>query len=232
MLADPKSRALVDNFASQWLMLRNLQEPHPDAGRLPELRQRAARRRSARETELFFESIMREDRSVLDLLNADYTFVNERLARHYGIPNVYGSHFRRVTLQQRRAPRPARPGQHPDGHVVSRTARRRCCAASGSSRTSSARRRRRRRRTCPTLERERGRRGSQVAARAAGGAPREAGVRELPPRDGPARLRARELRRHRRVAGEGSRAARSTRRGQLADGTPGGRPGGAAQGAA
>ena len=119
MLADPKSRALVDNFASQWLMLRNLQEPHPDAGRLPELRQQAARRRSGTETELFFESIMREDRSVLDLLNADYTFVNERLARHYGIPNVYGSHFRRVTLTQRGAARPARSGQHPDGDVVS-----------------------------------------------------------------------------------------------------------------
>ena len=61
-----------------------------------------------RETELFFESIMREDRSVLDLLTADYTFVNERLARHYGIPNVYGSQFRRVTLRRRRAARAAR----------------------------------------------------------------------------------------------------------------------------
>ena len=58
-----------------------------------------------RETELFFESILREDRSVLDLLTADYTFVNERLARHYGIPNVYGSQFRRVTLDRREPPR-------------------------------------------------------------------------------------------------------------------------------
>ena len=68
-----------------------------------------------RETELFFESIMREDRSVLDLLTADYTFVNERLARHYGIPNVYGSQFRRVTLDRRDARRAARSGQRSDG---------------------------------------------------------------------------------------------------------------------
>ena len=78
-----------------------------------------------RETELFLESQLREDRSVLDLLTANYTFVNERLARHYGIPNVYGSHFRRVTLQRRPARRPARPGQHPDGDLVSRTGPRR-----------------------------------------------------------------------------------------------------------
>jgi hypothetical protein len=98
MLADPKSRALVDNFASQWLMLRNLKGHIPVPGDFPnwdnELRQ-ALRV----ETELFFESIVREDRGVLDLITADYTFVNERLARHYNIPNVYGSHFRRVTLR-------------------------------------------------------------------------------------------------------------------------------------
>ena len=72
-----------------------------------------------RETELFVESVLREDRSVLDLLNANYTFVNERLAKHYGIPHVYGSRFRRVTLDRRQlARRTASPGQHPDGHVV------------------------------------------------------------------------------------------------------------------
>ncbi len=72
-----------------------------------------------RETELFFDSILREDRSVLDLLSANYTFVNERLAKHYGIPHVYGSRFRRVTLDRRQlARRTAPPGQHPDGHVV------------------------------------------------------------------------------------------------------------------
>jgi len=97
MLADPRSEALVTNFAAQLLYLRNLGATSPDGIFFPdwddELRQGFRR-----ETELFFESIMREDRNVLDLLTADYTFVNERLARHYGIPNVYGSHFRRVTL--------------------------------------------------------------------------------------------------------------------------------------
>jgi hypothetical protein len=97
MLKDPKARALVDNFASQWLMLRNLKGHQPNPTDFPNF-DNELRQSFRRETELFFESIMREDRSVLDLLDADYTYVNERLARHYGIPNVYGSHFRRVTL--------------------------------------------------------------------------------------------------------------------------------------
>ena len=97
MLRDPKGRALVDNFASQWLMLRNLRSHQPTPGDFPnwdnELRQGFRT-----ETELFFQSIMKEDRSILDLIDADYTFVNERLARHYGIPAVYGSQYRRVKL--------------------------------------------------------------------------------------------------------------------------------------
>jgi hypothetical protein len=97
MLADPRSEALVTNFAQQLLYLRNLPATSPDGVFYPnwddELRQSLKR-----EAELFFDSIIREDRNVLDLLTADYTFVNERLARHYGIPNVYGSRFRRVTL--------------------------------------------------------------------------------------------------------------------------------------
>jgi hypothetical protein len=97
MLADHRSDALVNNFGAQLLYLRNLPATSPDGIFYPdwddELRQGYKR-----ETELFFDSIVREDRSVLDLLTADYTFVNERLARQYGIPNVYGSHFRRVTL--------------------------------------------------------------------------------------------------------------------------------------
>jgi len=98
MLADSRSSALVTNFAEQWLYLRNLDSTHPDmrafAGFDDNLRQ-AFRQ----ETELFFESILREDRSVTDLLHANYSFLNERLAKHYGIPNVYGSRFRRVTFQ-------------------------------------------------------------------------------------------------------------------------------------
>jgi hypothetical protein len=97
MLADQRSRALVDNFAGQWLFLRNLQSVKPDTHEFPNFDDNL-RQSFRRETELFFDSIVREDRSVLDLLSANYTFVNERLARHYGIPNVYGSHFRRVTL--------------------------------------------------------------------------------------------------------------------------------------
>jgi hypothetical protein len=99
MLADPRAAALVDNFASQWLMLRNLKSHIPNPGDFPNF-DNELRDSFRTETELFFQSIVREDRSVLDLLNADYTFVNERLARHYGIPNVYGSHFRRVRLLQ------------------------------------------------------------------------------------------------------------------------------------
>ena len=97
MLADPRSKALVDNFAAQWLFVRNLQSFLPDTQTFPNFDDNL-RQAFRRETELFFESIIREDRNVLDLLTADYTFVNERLARHYGIPNVYGSRFRRVTL--------------------------------------------------------------------------------------------------------------------------------------
>jgi mono/diheme cytochrome c family protein len=99
MLADPRSRALVDNFASQWLMLRNLKSHIPNPGDFPNF-DNELRDGFRTETELFFQSIVRDDRSVLDLLNADYTFVNERLARHYGITGVYGSHFRRVPVRQ------------------------------------------------------------------------------------------------------------------------------------
>jgi hypothetical protein len=97
MLADSRSKALVDNFAAQWLFVRNLQSFLPDTATFPNFDD-TLRQGFRKETELFFESVMREDRNVLDLLTADYTFVNERLARHYGIPEVYGSRFRRVTI--------------------------------------------------------------------------------------------------------------------------------------
>jgi hypothetical protein len=97
MIADPRSETLVSNFAQQLLYLRNLPGTAPDGIFYPnwddELRQSLKR-----ESELFFDSIIREDRNIVDLLTADYTFVNERLARHYGIPNIYGSRFRRVTI--------------------------------------------------------------------------------------------------------------------------------------
>jgi len=99
MLADSRSRALVNNFAEQWLYLRNLDSTSPDMRIFPDFDDNL-RQAFRQETELFFESIMREDRSVLDLLRANYTFVNERLAKHYGIPDVYGSRFRRVTFEK------------------------------------------------------------------------------------------------------------------------------------
>jgi len=97
MLADPRSSSLIDNFAAQWLYLRNLETTAPAQTEFPDW-DNELRVAFARETELLFESIMREDRSITDMLDADYTFVNERLARHYGIPNIYGSHYRRIAL--------------------------------------------------------------------------------------------------------------------------------------
>jgi hypothetical protein len=98
MLADPKADALVSNFAGQWLYLRNLRTAEPDKNEFPDFDDNL-RQSFLRETELFFGSIMREDRNVLDLLTADYTFVNERLARHYHLPGIYGSQFRRITIK-------------------------------------------------------------------------------------------------------------------------------------
>jgi mono/diheme cytochrome c family protein len=94
MLADPKADAMVDNFAGQWLYLRELETVQTDAKNFDENLRRAFRQ----ETEMLFRTIVREDRSLIDLLDADYTFVDERLARHYGIPNVKGSYFRRVPV--------------------------------------------------------------------------------------------------------------------------------------
>jgi len=99
MLADPRSKALVDNFAGQWLYLRNLKTINPDFETFPDFDDNL-RQAMKRETELFIDSIMREDKSVMDLLSANYTFLNERLARHYGIPGIYGTDFRRVTLKE------------------------------------------------------------------------------------------------------------------------------------
>jgi hypothetical protein len=97
MLADSRSEALVANITGQWLNLRALQTQVPVPFLFPDFDD-SLREAMRRETELFFDSIVREDRSIIDLLTADYTFVNERLARHYGIPNIYGSQFRRVAL--------------------------------------------------------------------------------------------------------------------------------------
>ena len=97
MLADPRSQAMVDNFAGQWLYLRNMGGVYPDPNVFPEFDENL-REAFTRETELFIGNQLRADASVLELLAADYTWVNQRLAEHYGIPNVYGSRFRRVAL--------------------------------------------------------------------------------------------------------------------------------------
>jgi hypothetical protein len=97
MLADSRSRALVTNFAAQWLWVRNIRLHQPDPVVFPEFDENL-RQALEREIQLFLDSQIRDDRGIPELLTADYTFVNERLARHYGIPNVYGSHFRRISL--------------------------------------------------------------------------------------------------------------------------------------
>jgi hypothetical protein len=97
MLADPRANTLVSNFVNQWLYLRNMESVLPDPSAFPGFDENL-RAALARETDLFFESMLREDRSILDMLSADYSFLNERLARHYGIPGIQGSEFRRVSL--------------------------------------------------------------------------------------------------------------------------------------
>lgn len=97
MLADPKSQALVENFAGQWLQLRNVRNVLPNSDLFPDFDDNL-RNSMLQETELFFTSMLREDHNALDLMNADYTFLNERLARHYGIGGIYGSQFRRVQV--------------------------------------------------------------------------------------------------------------------------------------
>ena len=145
MLADPRAtRALVDNFAAQWLNLRRVREVvvHPEF--YPDFDE-SLLEAFIEETRLFLGSTLDEDRSVLDLLRANYTFVNERLARHYGIPGIYGSRFRRVTLPRSISVADSSATDRYWRRRRTRTGRRRCSGASGCSTTSSARRRRRRR---------------------------------------------------------------------------------------
>ena len=99
MLIDPRAKALIRNFAGQWLFLRNVQTAAPDLKEYPHFDD-SLREAFQRESELFVEMMLKEDRKVTDLLNADFTFLNERLARHYGVSGIYGSHFRRVVLSE------------------------------------------------------------------------------------------------------------------------------------
>ena len=101
MLSDPRSRALVDNFSAQWLELRRLEGSTPVEDVYPEF-DGELRLAFKEETERLIDSMMREDRPIGDLLTANYSFINERLARHYGIPNIVGNRFRKVTMPANR----------------------------------------------------------------------------------------------------------------------------------
>ena len=198
MLADPKAQALVANFAGQWLQLRNLRNVQPNSDLFPDFDDNL-RQSFRRETELFFESIMQEDRSVLDLLTADYTFVNERLARHYGIPNIYGSRFRRVAMTD-----DARRGLLGQGSILAVTSHAERTSPVvrgkwilenilGHARAAAAARR-------AAAQRQSGRAEAPHHARADGRASRQPGLRELPQDHGSDRLRDGEFRRRGRLA--------------------------------
>ena len=116
MLADRRSDAMTDEFTGQWLQLRNLDKVTPDLLMFPDFDDNV-RQAFRKETELLFNSIVRENRSALDLLDADYTFLNERLARHYGIKGVYGSQFRRVDVTDPNRQGPAGPRELPVAHL-------------------------------------------------------------------------------------------------------------------
>ncbi len=178
MLRDPKATALVKNFGGQWLLLRNIRLVTPDADMFPEFDDKL-REGFQRETELFLESQFRDDRGVLELLSANYTFLNERLAKIYGIPNVYGSHFRRVTLpDDRRAgllghgsiltvtSYPTRTSPVLRGKWVMENPARLAAAAAAGERAAA--------------ERERWGECSHVGARTAGAASQESGVCVVP----------------------------------------------------
>ena len=203
MLADARSKALIANFAEQWLHLRNLKNSVPDLEAFPDFDDNL-RQAMKEETTLFFDSIVREDRSVVDLLNADYTFVNERLARHYGIPNMYGSQFRRVTVTDE-----ARRGLLGQASILTVT--------SYPNRTSPVERGKwiltnllgvppqPPPPNVPPLQ-ETSADGKVLSLRERMEQHRaESGLRGLPQGDGPDRLRARELRRRRTVAEHGGR---------------------------
>ena len=211
MLADPRSEAFINNFAGQWLSLRRLPDIVPDPFLFPDYGDTLALA-FRREVELFFDSIVREDRPAIDLLTANYTFVNERLAQHYGIPHVKGINFRRVTLAEDSPRRgllgkgailtvtafPNRTSPVVRGKWVLQNAARRAAAGTAAERAG------------PAGERRESDQGAD-AARAAGAAPRQPHVRVVPQADGPAGLRARELRRGRASTGPTTRTtSRST----------------------
>ena len=203
-------RRCVDNFAGQWLYLRNLKNMVPLSTEFVDFDDNL-RRAFAREAELFFASVMRENRSVLDLMTADYTFVNERLAKHYGIPERLRQPLPPRHADRRSAPRHARQGRDPDGDVARRS------HVAGGARQVGARQPARRAAAADARQRAAARRDGQQAGRVLTMRERmeahraQSGVRQLPQDHGPDRPGARELRRRRRVA-HASKAARTAPR--------------------
>ena len=203
MLADTRADALISNFAGQWLHLRNVETVQPDPVIFPF--DEALRQSFVKETELLFASIVREDRSLLDLLRADYTYLNERLADHYGVKKVYGSHFRRVAVTD-----PDRRGLLGHGSVLTLT--------SYPNRTSVVQRGKWILENLlgtppppppadvPELQAKKNGK-SRVAARADGAAPQQRCVFGVPRAHGSDWLRARKLRRRRQVENRRSRYA-------------------------
>jgi hypothetical protein len=191
MLKDPRSSELVKNFIGQYLYLRNIERILPDSGSFPNFDENL-RPAMAKETELVVESTLREDRSVADLLTTDYTFLNQRLAEHYGIKGIYGNEFRPCCADRSAAARPARAGQHPDGDVLSQPDGaddpRQMGAAADPGHSAAA--------TAAERAVAQGRCDHEESDHAsAHGTPQvQPDLRRLPPADGPARLRARELR--------------------------------------
>ena len=189
MLKDERSRALGSNFAGQWLFLRNLRGLQPDADVYPDF-DHNLREAMQRETEMLFESVVLEDKSVLRLLDADYTYVNERLARNYGIPNVYGTQFRKVAISDE-----ARRGLLGQGSILALTSQNNRISGRGVANmclTTIRARRRRKRRQRASARRDAGQ-GTSMRDRME--EHRRNPVRELPQADGSHRALPRELRR-------------------------------------
>ena len=237
MLADPRADNLVTNFAAQWLHLRNLDSIAPDMRRFPDFDDNL-RQAFRRETELLVESVIREDRSALDLVRADYTFVNERLAKHYGIPHVYGSRFRRLTFDGTEA-HAARGGLLRHGSILLVTSYATRTSPSHPRQVDPGQRARGAAAPAPAQRAgtggDRHRRRRALDARAPRRAPRQPRLRELPPPDGPGGLRVRALRRGGALAGRRRRRADrrvgdalrrvALRRRGVAGGGPAGSPG-------
>ena len=198
LLADKRSSRFMKDFSEQWLEVRNVQSKAPDSNLFSSFDD-SLRKAMLKETELFFESQVREDRPVQDLLRADYTFLNEQLARHYGINDVFGGHFRRVTRDRRAAARVAGPRERADDDVVRESdlgrAARQVGAREPPGRTAAAAAAQR-----AAAQGERRQEQADRAQGAHGAAPEQPGLRELPLAHGSTRLRARTLRRGRPVA--------------------------------